>query len=95
MTFKKPKNKKKNNKPVKEIRDSFFSLFFRTINNEDPESMRDLLDRTLRDLDQDLDECEEDELEGMYEEALEKVNDDAYEMGMCLRDQVEGDGSRL
>merc|ERR1712217_825200 len=76
-------------KMVKEPKPSFFRTFMRTIELENPENLKDLLDKSLAEMGFDPEECDdEEEMEQAYEDALEKVNDDAYEMGMCLRDNI-------
>jgi len=70
-------------------RASFFRMFFRTLSMEDPDSMKDLLDKSLQEMGFDAEDADdEDELQQAYEDALEKVSDDAYEMGLCLRDNI-------
>lgn len=87
----KKKNAKKGGAPkiTKEPRVSFFRTFFRSIELETPDTLKDLLDKALHEMGFDANEAEdEDELEQAYEDALEKVSDDAYEMGLCLRDNI-------
>merc|ERR1712194_19100 len=67
-------------------RASFFRLFFRSLDMDEPDKIRDLLDKGLMEM--GFDSADEDELEQAYEDALEKVTDDAYEMGLCLRDNI-------
>merc|ERR1712194_528869 len=70
-------------------RASFFRLFFRSLDMDEPDKIRDLLDKGLMEMGFDsADVDDEDELEQAYEDALEKVTDDAYEMGLCLRDNI-------
>merc|ERR1712070_507933 len=88
ITIQKTSGTGKKKKPKTVVRDSFFSGFFRTIDNEDPEKRKDLLEKTIKEAEVDMDDVEDEELEQMYEDALERVTDDAYEMGMALRSQL-------
>merc|ERR1712194_634793 len=85
---KKGKNLKE--KKVEKVdRNNFFRSFFRNITLDDPSEIQDLLDKTLLEMGFDTSEVDdEEELEQAYEDALEKVTDDAYEMGLCLRDNI-------
>eukprot|EP00392_Amoebophrya_sp_AT5.2_P019272 g20038.t1 len=73
----------------KEERPSFFRTFFRTIDFDDLESLKDLLTKALQDMGVDPEEeLDPEDMEEAYEEAIEKVQDDAYEVAQVLRDNI-------
>jgi len=89
VEIKKSKNEKKKLKTERIERASFFRLFFRTISMDEPDLIKDLLDKSLLEMGFDSNDIDdEEELEQAYEDSLEKVSDDAYEMGLCLRDNI-------
>merc|ERR1712194_594993 len=76
-------------KTEKVPRASIFRLFFRTISMDEPDLLKDLLDKSLLEMGFDSNDIDdEEELEQAYEDALEKVSDDAYEMGLALRNNI-------
>ncbi|CAD7930446.1 unnamed protein product [Amoebophrya sp. A25] len=93
VEWKKPKaGKNKKGKaavPKKEARDSFFRSMFRTIDVQNLDEIKDLLLKAVREMGADPEECDDEEaLEEMYEEAIEKVQDDAFEIANVLKNNI-------